>query len=102
MRITYKKKNGDIIQKIVGGYSTYRIGAVNSFGWTVENIEHLYKGKYYTEKEFRKRLSKDFNNQRKLVQIKSRLYKFYRELAYFLLLMILFKIFEVASKVLSN
>lgn len=102
MRITYKKKNGDIIQKIVGGYSTYRIGTVNSFGWTVENVEQLYKGEYYSEREYRRLLSRDYNRQRKIETFKCNIYKFYRELAYLLLLMILFKIFEVATKVLSN
>lgn len=56
--IIYKKYNGDLLYRSVQGMPRYKKGERTSMGWTVMDIQKMYKGKLYSISEFDNKLSK--------------------------------------------
>lgn len=97
MKITYQKKNGEIIERTRTTGLPYRIGETTSMGWKVLDIQYLYNGKYYHSGEYEEKVNKAFERGRKKAQFKRTAYKIYRELIYAMGLLILIRTFEFTS-----
>ena len=95
MLITYQKKNGEIFQRVRNTYSSYRIGDITSMGWKVLDIQYRWKNKYYSSSDYDKITTKHFDRAKKINKIKKIVVKVYRELAYSLILLILFRFLEL-------
>lgn len=99
IQVTYKKRNGDLIQRTINGLSPYRVGDVNSYGWTIEEIKHLYKGKWYSKNEYEKLVDDAIAKDRKIWFIKKKISALYKNLGYLIELMIAMRVFEMITKV---
>lgn len=97
MKITYQKRNGEIIERTRTTGLPYRIGDTTSMGWKVLDIQYLYNGKYYHSGEYEEKVNKAFERERKKTQFKRTAYKIYRELIYAMGLLILIRTFEFTS-----
>ena len=97
MKITYQKKNGEIIERTRTTGLPYRIGETTSMGWKVLDIQYLYNGKYYHSGEYEEKVNKAFERGRKKAQFKRTAYRIYRELIYAMGLLILIRTFEFTS-----
>lgn len=78
IRITYIKKNGDIITRYSSLYPMYKIGEINGFGWKVVNIEYQYNKKYYSRVEYDKRLNNYFKRNKVFKKLKKNFYSMFR------------------------
>lgn len=58
MQITYRKRDGNIIQRYRNTMLPYKIGEETSMGWKVLNIEYEYKNKYYSEYQYNMLINK--------------------------------------------
>lgn len=56
--VIYKKYNGELLYRSLTTQPHYRKGDKTSMGWTVMDIQKLYKGKAYSISEFDNKLSK--------------------------------------------
>lgn len=99
IRLTYQKKNGDIIQKYINVYTQYGIGETNSYGWKVLNKEYLHKGNYYSYSEYSNLLDKECKKSLNIMKFKNTIYRVYKELVYCILLLMFIKIFEIINNV---
>lgn len=97
MKITYQKRNGEIIERTRTTGLPYSIGETTSMGWKVLDIQYLYNGKYYHSGEYEKKVDKAFERERKIAQFKRMAYRIYRELTYAMGLLILIRAFEFTS-----
>lgn len=97
IQMTYQKKNGQIIKRTITGFSPYRVGDINSYGWEVIDIKHFYKGKWYSKRDFEIMISKNQDNFRKKIKMRNFISNLYKNVGYFLELMIMLKIFDVVS-----
>ena len=52
IKITYQKKNGELIERKRQTINTCKIGETTSMGWKVLDIQYLYNGKYYHSGEY--------------------------------------------------
>ena len=99
IRVTYKKKNGDILQRTITTYSPYRVGDVTSMGWLVEDIKYKYKDKWYSKRDYDRLIDKAIDKQRRYIKIRKTISNIYRNLGYFVELMIVLKVFQVLTNV---
>lgn len=90
MRITYRKKNGDIVSK-VSYNSKYKIGEENSWGWVVINKEYYHKGKYISGSECDRLLSKSWRRDRIIRDLKINIKRVSKEFLYFAIILIFIK-----------
>lgn len=95
MLITYKKRNGEVFQRIRNTYPGYRVGDVTSMGWTVLDIQYKWKNKYYTSTEYDKLINKSIKQEQKIRRIKKLILQIYHNLSYTLILLILLRTFEL-------
>ena len=100
IQITYRKRNGEIIQRIRNTYCSYRIGDTTSMGWVVLDIRYNFNGKYYQRNEYDNLINRAIERDRKRIKIKKALVRFYRELAYCLILLILFRGFTLIENII--
>lgn len=98
IQMTYKKRNGDIIQRTISTYSPYRVGDTNSYGWKVESIKYLYKGNWYSKNEYDRLIDDDISKQRRKMKIKRTINQLYVNLGYVIELMIVIRVFGILSK----
>lgn len=101
IQVTYQKRNGDLIRRTIGGYSPYRVGDTNSYGWQVVDIKHKYNDKWYSPKEYDSIVNRRWNRSKRINKIRQQFYNVYKELAYCIILMILLRFFEVSSKMFA-
>lgn len=59
--VIYKKYNGELLYRSLTTQPHYRKGDKTSMGWTVMDIQKLYKGKAYSITEFDNKLHKKQN-----------------------------------------
>lgn len=101
-QITYQKRNGELIQRTIGGgYSPYRVGDVNSYGWKIVDIKFRYNNKWLSSKEYDFVLNRDWKRAKRINKFRHTFYSVYKELAYCVALMILIKFLEATSKVFA-
>lgn len=98
IQMTYKKKNGDIIRRTISTYSPYREGDINSYGWTVESIKHLYNGKWYSKHEYDRLVDDAIARDRRKMKIKRQINTLYVNLGYLIEMMIIIRVFGMLSK----
>lgn len=92
--VTYQKKSGEIIQKKCFN-PQYKIGEENSWGWKVIDKEYLWNGKYYHTVEYDRLIDKALRKNIIISNIKKRLKKLYKDVAYCLGIIVLLKLIEV-------
>ena len=98
IQMTYKKRDGEIIRRTISTYSPYRVGDVNSYGWTVQEIKYLYDGKWLPKREYDRMIDKHIEKDRKLMAIKRKISTIYKNLGYLVELMIILRVFEMLSR----
>lgn len=99
IQVTYQKNNGDIIQKYRQVYTSHKIGETTCWGWKVLDIKYSYNGKYYSMYEHDKLLNKDLKKEELIIKIKKRLYIFYKDIGYSMVLLILFRYLVILFKI---
>lgn len=97
IRVTYQKKNGELVERYSTVSVPYKIGETNGFGWKVINKEYSYKNKYYSSFEHDKILMK-FYKRDKFIRKFKKTFKISFKLAEYTLLTILI-IKEISSRV---
>lgn len=55
--VIYQKRSGEIIYRTLSSIPKYSKGDITSMGWKVLDIKNMYKGKTYTNYEYRTHLS---------------------------------------------
>lgn len=75
IQITYKKNDGNIIQRYRNTTLPYKIGDMTSMGWQVLNVEYEYKNKYYSEYKYNILIQ----NSKKLAVKKQQIYSLFRQ-----------------------
>ena len=58
--IVYQKRNGELIYRKRMSLPG-RIGEQTSMGWTIQDINYFYNGKYYSASDYNKLMSKQHN-----------------------------------------
>lgn len=99
IQMTYKNKKGEIIRRTINTGSPYKIGDTNSFGWTVLDIKYLYKGKYYSKKDYDSIVDSHYNKMRRRTKIRSFISRLYSSMVYLVELMIAVRVFEIISNI---
>lgn len=94
IRITYQKRNGDIIERDITGFTTHRVGEVTSMGWKIIDIKHKYKGKYYSLNKYDKIVQRQWNIEKKLIDLKRKIYTIFKEISNLIVIIFLFKYFK--------
>ena len=99
IQVTYLKRNGDILRRTIEGYTPYRIGDINSYGWKVTDVKYKWKdNKYYSRSEYDRLVNKAIDKNRKYYKYKRTIERVYKELAYILYLLIISRVFQVITK----
>ena len=99
IQMTYRKRNGDIIQRTISGLSPYKVGDTNSYGWAVVSIKHLYKGKWYSTSEYDRLVDNDIAKMRRRNKIRFTITNLYKNLGYLIELTIALRVFQIISNV---
>ncbi len=76
-QITYKKRNGEIFNRIRSTLPTQLIGQETSMGWTILNIQYGLNGKFYNPNDYFIKLRK----YRKINRISRNIRKFVKRYA---------------------
>lgn len=99
IQVTYLKRNGDTLRRTIEGYTPYRIGDINSYGWKVTDVKYKWKdNKYYSRSEYDRLVNKSISLNRKIIKYKRTIEKVYKELAYIIYLLIIARVFHVITK----
>lgn len=101
IQVTYQKRNGEVIRRTIYGYSPYKIGDTNSYGWEVTDVKYKYNDKFYSKREYDLLTNREWVRRRRILKWKNTFYNVYKELAYCVILLILLRFFEVTSKVFA-
>lgn len=91
IRITYQKRNGDIIKREVSCITTHKIGETTSMGWKILNIQYKYNGKWYSSSDYDKKVDYFWKLQMKIIAFKRNIGVFRKYLGNFFFLFLLFK-----------
>ncbi len=97
MKITYKKRNGEIFTRIRNTYPPYRVGDITSMGWQVLDIKYRHKDKYYNYDEWSKLVDKEFNKQKRKREMIHNTKNFIKYVNQFVNFFIIFKLFIFIS-----
>lgn len=98
VQVTYQKRNGDIIRRTLEGYSPYRIGDINSYGWEVTDVKYKWKDKYYPRSEYDRLVNRSIDKHRKISSYKRKIEKVYKELIYIIYLLIIARVFQIITR----
>ena len=99
VQVTYVKRNGDILRRTIGGYTPYRIGDINSYGWKVTDVKYKWKdNKYYSRSEYDRLVNKSISLDRKIGKYKRTIERVYKELAYIFYLLMIARVFQIITK----
>lgn len=99
VQVTYIKRNGDTIRRTIGGYSPYKIGDTNSYGWKVIDIKYKWKdNKYYSRSEYDRLVNKSISLDKKIIQYKRNIQRVYKELVYLIYLLMIARVFQIITK----
>lgn len=93
IQTTFLKGNGDIIERIRKTLPDYRIGEITSMGWKVLDIKYRYKNKWYSSIEYDRLINAAWTKTKKRIKLKKNLIIFYRQLIYFVALLIMYRVF---------
>lgn len=91
VKVTWQKKNGEIIERNERYIAFYKIGQENAWGWKVINIQKLYKNKYIPADEYDRLVERKWRIERKIKNFINTFLKLYRELGYTLILIIIIR-----------
>lgn len=95
IQVTYQKRSGEVIQKLINVYTSYRVGETNGYGWKIIDMKYWYKNKFLSYHEYNTMTDKTWKRSLKFINFKRKSYKLYRELGYSIILVILFKCLEM-------
>lgn len=95
IQVTYQKRNGDIIQRLINTYTPYRIGETTRQGWKIIEKKYWYKGRFYSTSDYDMLLHKAFVRDKKILDFKKRINTLYKQLGYVMVLLILYRIMEL-------
>lgn len=90
IRMTYKKKNGEIVQRI-SLCTQYKIGDKNSWGWLVINKEYWYNNGYHVLEEYDRLREKDWKKDKQIRNIKKFISNMYKTISNYVVLVIVVK-----------
>ena len=99
IQMVYQKANGQIVKRIRNTMAPYKIGDRTSMGWIVIDIKYLYRHKYYPKYEYDKLIARHFVIQKRKSKILKVFTRLYKQLVYCLVLLILFRIFELTTHI---
>lgn len=98
IRITYKKKNGEIIERYLNtGYTLHRVGDTNRYDWEIIDIKYKYKNKYYTLSDYDRIITKKWNKDKKRYQMNNKIKIFYQNVNHMMSFLILLRIFTIIT-----
>ena len=98
IQVAYKKRNGDLIQRTISGFSPYRVGDINSYGWEIVSVKYQYKGKWYSKSDYDKLVDYSLTKDRRIWKIKRKISAIYKNLGYLIEIMIAMRVFEILTK----
>ena len=84
-KITYRKKNGEVFDRIRSSMPIQNIGEETSMGWTILDIKYQFNDNYYSFEEYKDKMRK----QRKLNQIDRTISRFVKKYSTSMALIIL-------------
>lgn len=96
-KITYQKRNGDIIHRIRTTGIPYRVGETTSMGWKVLDIKYNYNGKFYSRSEYDRLLDKAWDRDKKITKFKKNIARVYHEILSIVMLLIFFRVIETST-----
>lgn len=101
VKTTYKKKNGELVDKITCFDGVYKKGETNGFGWEVMDVQYLYKNNYYPTDKYYLLLEKSWNRHKKIMDFKRNLTTIYNSIHHVITFVILFKMLQyLATKII--
>lgn len=95
IRMTYEKKNGDIITRTIGTYSPYKIGDTNSYGWKVTDISYLYNKKWYSKSEYDRIIDKRLYKSRLRIKVEKAFRELYSRMSHIIVLLVILRVYEL-------
>ena len=95
IRVTYTKKDGELIQRTIRGYSPYRIGDVNSYGWKVTEIKYLYNNKWLSSRDYDRVMNKRYCRSNLRLRIERKFRELYNNVSYIIVLIVLLRVYEL-------
>ena len=95
IQVTYQKRNGDMIRRTIGGYTPYRVGDTNSYGWVVTDIKYKYNDKWLTRSEYDKKINKHCYKSRLRISIEKKFRAAYNQLSHIIVLLVLLRVYEL-------
>lgn len=84
-----------MIQRTLGGYSPYRIGDVNSYGWKVTDIKYLYEKKWLTRSEYDRLVNKRYYKSQLRIKIQKKFRELYNQVSHIIVLLVLLRVYEL-------
>lgn len=91
IKVTYQKKNGDIIERYNNKFISYKVGYINSYGWKVINIKYCYNGKYYDYNKYEKLSQRRYYFDKLFWDLKKKVIKACGDIGRLFFLLILFR-----------
>lgn len=101
IQTTYRKKNGEIIQRLTNT-TDYRIGEFNSYGWEIVNVQYEYKNNFYSKKEYDILIDRDWKRQRQLNIIRLKIDNVYRQIKFAVELLIIYEFIQMLSNIIAK
>ena len=95
IRMTYQKRNGDVITRTIGTFSPYKIGDVNSYGWKVTDIKYKYNDKWYSKSEYDKLLDKRCYKSKLRIKVEQTFRSLYNQMSHIIVLLVLLRVYEL-------
>lgn len=92
VKTTYKKKNGELVDKITFFEGIYKKGQTNGFGWEVIDVQYLYKNNYYPIDKYYDLLDRDLQKDKRIREFKRNFTTIYNSIHHVVTFVILFKI----------
>ena len=93
VQVTWQKKNGEIVERYLHLYSTFKIGECNAWGWRVINIKYYFKGKYYPYSEYYNLLNKIHKKEQNIALWRQKMASTYKSIYRLSFLLIFFRYF---------
>lgn len=93
MLLTYQKKNGDLVEKIVNVSTQFKMGDHNGFGWKLIDKKFYYKKNVWLpEQEYDRLVERDWKRARFIYKFKIKFKKVIKEIFRTILAIIVYRI----------
>lgn len=99
IKVTYQKKNGDIIERYNNKFISYKVGYINSYGWRVIDIKYCYNGKYYDFDKYEKIVNRKYYLGKVFCDLKKKIIRVCGDIGRLFFLLILFRTIINSTKI---